>query len=377
MLLWDIRFVTFITNCLLLVGYALLFTWIQTVKFKAPSNYKLRTTYLIVITIAFLALFHFSSELSIIQAHSSAGYGWTFINFQVATIIYALMASRQKSVLFSLALVLLVWWWWLPRVTVWPAFYLTNLVLMAVTQRFGVLIGSHRWLYYPYSLLFMAPFFWANYLSLRGIDVGWPWEMITTLIIMYLLWKVHYLLKGQRIRQALLMREARTDKLTQLNNFRVFNEDLLVAYAQYQETGRAFSMYTFDIDHFKHINDRYGHLMGNRVLERVAQELHRVLHQLPYQVTTYRTGGEEFSFLLTPSDDAPEEDAMQIATMVQQALGQLKFYADDGTEFHISVSLGQDCILPEDQNYMDIYSRADKNLYQSKHNGRNQVTVHA
>lgn len=75
MLLWEIRIVTFITNLLLLVGYALLYNWLQNTKFTNNIHQKLRTSYLVSITIAFLILFHSASELSIIQNHNNTGFG--------------------------------------------------------------------------------------------------------------------------------------------------------------------------------------------------------------------------------------------------------------------------------------------------------------
>lgn len=373
MLLWEIRIVTFITNLLLLVGYALLYNWLQNTKFTNNIHQKLRTSYLVSITIAFLILFHSASELSIIQNHNNTGFGWTYINFQIATVLYALLSSRKQALFYSLSVVTLSWYWWLPNVSNSALFYVVTLIMMWLAQRFGITIGTYRTLYYPFCLLFVTPFLWANLISLRGIDVGWPWELITTLLICWLLWEIHYLVKRQHIRQAVLLREARTDKLTHLNNFRVFNEDLLSAYSHLTDPLN-YSLYTFDIDHFKQINDQYGHLVGNQVLEQVSARLNDILAQLPYHFKTYRTGGEEFSFILFDTARVTEHPT-QIANLVRDELSQLKFTVPPDQKFNITISLGQDHVLPDDRNYMDIYSRADERLYQSKHRGRNTICV--
>lgn len=371
---WSIRIITFITNSLVLVGFAMLVDWILHVKMSSKRNKRMRTAYVIILTIAFLALFHTASILSIMQQHNYQGYGWTYINFQIGTVMYTLMSSRHRSAFYSLALVLLVWYWWLPDVPHWLPPYLASLLLMWICQRYGVKIGSNPLLYYLFGLLFAAPFLYVNIYSLHGIDVGWPFQMVTLLLTFFYLWEVHYLAKRQRDHQSTLVEEARIDELTQLNNFRVFNEDLLAAYTKMQADGKAYALYTFDIDHFKHVNDRYGHLVGNLVLEQVAKRLTIITAGLNFPVKTYRTGGEEFSFILFDIEEDFQR-ASKISQMVHDELSKVVFTTDRGETFSITISLGEDRSLKEDRNYLDVYNRADKYLYSSKRNGRNIVTV--
>lgn len=371
---WSIRIITFITNSLVLIGFAMLVDWILHVKMTSKRNKRLRTTYVIVLTIAFLVLFHTASVLSIMQQHNYQGYGWTYINFQIGTVMYTLLSSRHHSSFYSLAVVLLVWFWWLPNVPHWLPIYLVTLVLMWLCQRYGTKIGAKPLYYYPFGLVFAAPFLYVNIYSLHGIDVGWPFQMVTLLLTFFYLWEVHYLAKRQRDHQATLVEEARVDELTQLNNFRVFNEDLLAAYDKMQAGGKAYALYTFDIDHFKHVNDRYGHLVGNLVLEQVAKRLTMITAGLDFPVKTYRTGGEEFSFILFEIEEDFQK-ASAISQMVHDELSKLVFTTDKGETFSITISLGEDRSLKEDRNYLDVYNRADKYLYSSKRNGRNIVTV--
>lgn len=372
---WGLRITTFLTNTLVLVGYALLYEWLLQAKFQSDQPKRLRQVYLAGMTIGFLLLFHFASIFSMAAAHNAIGVGWTYLNFQIATMMYALLCNQKRLVWLSLATTLLVWYWWLPHTPLWPGFYLATLILMWVAQRYATPIGHIWWCYLPFAVLFAAPFMIINYLSLRGIDVGWLWEVGSCLVLAGLLWMVHFGVKRQRAKTALLKVEARIDELTQLNNFRVFNEDLLAIYQQSQLSGTPFALYTFDIDHFKWINDRYGHLMGNQVLEAVATRMEVVANHLGYpDVRCYRTGGEEFSLIIT--EIAPSmQQAETIAWRIHDELGKLRFVSDAGQPFQITISLGEDRSRSDDQNYLDVYNRADQYLYNSKRAGRNTVTI--
>ena len=87
---WGLRITTFLTNTLVLVGYALLYEWLLQAKFQSDQPKRLRQVYLAGMTIGFLLLFHFASIFSMAAAHNAIGVGWTYLNFQIATMMYAL-----------------------------------------------------------------------------------------------------------------------------------------------------------------------------------------------------------------------------------------------------------------------------------------------
>lgn len=374
MFIWESRIITYVTNILVLIGYAMLFNWIQSAKFKSIRNQKLATTYLIAITVLFLILFHVASLNSMIQAGNQEGFGWTYINFQIGTVMFAMLMSRRRPILYCLAVLLLAWYWWIPNAPNWVPFYLISLVLMIGAQNFGPVIKRHLVLYVPFSLIFAAPFLITNVYSLKGINVGWPWQISTSLVISLVLWLVQYAEKRHKQSQDKLLREARVDDLTQLYNFRVFNEDLLNSFTDMQKDHQSYALYTLDIDHFKQINDQYGHLMGNQVLEAVTKKLKEITDHLEYPAEAYRTGGEEFSFVLHDIQKSFER-ACEISRLVHHELGTLQFVTEQQETFHITISLGQDRSMEEDKNYLDVYRRADKYLYHSKNIGRNAITV--
>lgn len=374
MLIWEVRGVNFIINLLLLTGFTLLYSWLQRTEFHLLVWERLRGASQIVLTIGFLVLFHLASELRIMEAHDRQGLGWSYLGFQIGVILFAFFFKRSHWLFLSLAVTLLIWYWWLPNLKWWGYFFVATMIVMEIADQFGHLIIDRPFLYYPFCLLFSAPFLWANWISLRGIEVGWVIEIMQCFVVYYLLWFIHYQLKRRNERQALLIYEARRDNLTKLSNFRVFNEDLHQAFNNYRENGTQYLLYTFDIDHFKWVNDHYGHLEGNEVLKLVATELNRLFPTISTNIKAYRVGGEEFSFVVFDTH-SQTGSAEKVANRVRQAIGHLAFTTKQDEQFQVTISMGQDQIDAEDQNYLDVYKRADQRLYHSKEAGRNRVST--
>lgn len=374
MLGWAMRGVTFVINLLLLTGFALLYSWLQQTRFQFPILERLRGALQILLTISFLGLFHLASILRIMASNNRKGLGWGYLAFQIGVLIFALTFCKSRWLFLSLSLVLMVWYWWLPNVQWSGYFFLANVGLMAITEKYGQKIIARPLLYYPFCFLFSAPFIWANYLSLDGIEAGWLWEIMASLIVFYLIWLIYYRLKERAAWQARLIQQASQDNLTQLSNFRVFSADLHQAFKDYQNNGTEYLLYTFDVDHFKWVNDHFGHLEGNEVLKRVAMELSLLLPKISSTAKAYRVGGEEFSFIIF--DRQTQIGSVDtVANEVREAISQLRFTTKKGEQFQITISLGEDQVNAEYQNYLDVYRRADQRLYHSKETGRDRVTT--
>lgn len=371
---WEIRVISLLTNLFLLIGYTVLFNWIQTAKF--PENQRLisRTLLLIISAFGFLIFFHWSSLTGMAEYRGVFGYGWVFMNFQILVVAYAMLRTKRPAVFYSLAVLITIWYWWLPRVKYWYVLDVATLLLMWAARLYGRRIFNNFFLYYLFISAFAVPVLYANYLSLSGIDCGWPWQISTYLLLSFGIREVELIDVRIRKRQASLLEEAQVDELTQLFNFRVFNDDLQTAYTSFANNKTPYALFTFDIDHFKHVNDHYGHLMGNRVLEQVARQLQRSTGNLKHPVKCYRTGGEEFSFLVFDIE-RNFEDAHRVAKQICDDINQIIFTTDDGHDFSITISLGEDAALSDDQNYLDLYNRADKYLYTSKRSGRSRMTI--
>ena len=134
------------------------------------------------------------------------------------------------------------------------------------------------------------------------------------------------------------------------------------------EKKHALSLIIVDLDHFKSINDQYGHPIGDLVIKRTSKLLSAHLRDKDY---AFRLGGEEFALLFV---QCPEVVVEQRAQTILMALANEQFPTNDHEVFSITASLGV-VHLGINEQPSTVYRRADSALYQAKANGRNQVVV--
>lgn len=161
-----------------------------------------------------------------------------------------------------------------------------------------------------------------------------------------------------------------TDGLTGLYNKRFFQGRMeeIVSRAERYEQNLALLM--MDIDHFKTINDTYGHPTGDVVLREVSGLLSESMRKIDIVA---RWGGEEFIVLLDSTD---EYDAIQKAEQLRESIADLVFESDLG-DFSVHVSFGI-AVFPNDtRNIEELVEKADAALYQSKKGGRNRCTMYS
>jgi diguanylate cyclase (GGDEF)-like protein len=166
---------------------------------------------------------------------------------------------------------------------------------------------------------------------------------------------------------AVLEERATTDALTGLPNRRAFMarlEDDLQRVRRYDTESICVLM--CDLDHFKQINDRYGHAGGDTVLRAFADLLRREVRKADL---AGRVGGEEFAMTLGGGDT---DNAMQFAERLRQHVADCSVDFE-GLDLHFSISIGVTRMLPSDTGPDDALARADAALYRAKHLGRNRV----
>jgi diguanylate cyclase (GGDEF)-like protein len=161
-----------------------------------------------------------------------------------------------------------------------------------------------------------------------------------------------------------IQRLASTDGLTGLANRRRFGEALEHEFRRTRRYGFALSVIIFDVDHFKRINDTYGHLRGDEVLRSVAQLAKGSVRSVE---TVARWGGEEFA-LLVPQTEL--EEARRLAERLRRSIAEFRF-AEVG---QVTASFGVAALQPGD-NSESLIRRTDVALYRAKQAGRNRVMV--
>lgn len=158
---------------------------------------------------------------------------------------------------------------------------------------------------------------------------------------------------------------ARRDALTGLQNRLSANERLREEFLRIRRTSRPHAVLLMDIDHFKRINDTYGHEAGDHVLQQVGNVLKASIRATDFVA---RFGGEEFLVLL-PETGA--DGALTIAEKIRLAVAAATLPGIAG----VTISIGVSTALPEDSSEDQAVRRADKALYQAKAEGRNRVQL--
>jgi len=167
-----------------------------------------------------------------------------------------------------------------------------------------------------------------------------------------------------------LERLANFDSLTELYNRRAILRKLDEQIKHVKRYKDEPSLLMLDIDHFKKVNDRYGHLIGDEVLVEVATLIRRNIRNTD---TAGRYGGEEFIIILPKTDLASALDA---AERIRKVVEAAEMKDSEGNVFGITVSQGLSSYKPGEDEHT-LISRADDALYRVKENGRNRVEISA
>lgn len=214
----------------------------------------------------------------------------------------------------------------------------------------------------PYAPLLNAqafeggvPTWWLSLWQNTVFYVGWA-------IILTLIFVLFTKLDGLHLQLAKL---SYTDVLTGLSNRRYFMERLTAESNRYVRSGVAYSLILLDVDHFKSINDRYGHHAGDEVLCRLAQILTEGVRTPTDQ--SARIGGEEFAVLLPDTSLAATEI---VCRRIAEGLRQHTFNVK-GESFHLTISMG--VVECRGESVEESLKQADRNLYKAKQGGRDQA----
>ncbi len=161
------------------------------------------------------------------------------------------------------------------------------------------------------------------------------------------------------------------DPLTELHNRRFFDDDIPKLLKRSEETQRPFALMMIDVDHFKNLNDQYGHGFGDAVLVEFAN---RVRESLRAADRIVRFGGEEFIVI---SPNLTEKAAQNVAQRIRKIISDAPFLTSNGEKLQVTVSIGVTMVTPGERDIQAILKRADQALYLAKDSGRNQVQFSA
>jgi diguanylate cyclase (GGDEF)-like protein len=169
---------------------------------------------------------------------------------------------------------------------------------------------------------------------------------------------------------ARLTHETQFDALSGVRNWAMFQSDLTHAYTQVKND-EPLGVMTFDLDHFKAINDTHGHLAGNAALKAAAQGLESMLQTQDPKYHVYRTGGEEFAVIL-PNTTC--QRAREIGLDALECMRQLQITTQAG-ELKLTASFGMTQANAKDRDATATFRRADQALYLAKNAGRDRLAI--
>lgn len=174
--------------------------------------------------------------------------------------------------------------------------------------------------------------------------------------------------KSVRNREGLLKDSAARDSLTGLYNHAKIEEFLELEMRRNKRGGRPVCFVMMDVDHFKSINDTFGHQAGDMVLRETARQL---LNSGREGDIVGRYGGEEFAVILDAQ--GARETAAYCERIRKKVEGTA--YVHEGTDIRVTISLGYACALPSTMGAFELIRSADKALYAAKQGGRNRVAA--
>lgn len=175
----------------------------------------------------------------------------------------------------------------------------------------------------------------------------------------------------QTMDQALDLEESnQRDSLTSLYNRKYFDEQITQDILSARRYGWPLALAMIDIDFFKHVNDSYGHPVGDQVLRSLAGRLQGMLRSSD---SLCRIGGEEFGLVLP---QITPDNSLNLMERLRKAIESMEVVVDDKAKISITISVGI-ANLRDDLTAGQMISEADQALYESKHNGRNRITFFA
>jgi len=322
--------------------------------------------------ILYMILFIFSLQLTI----AGRPVSWEFMNFQLIAIVFCAYFLKIHIPFYTFIPIVVIFMLFNSSITYWESWtYSLVVILFYWSMNFlADYLQKREHAFLPYLLVGMIyggilwflvkikfSLSWSNFLQ------EWMYLMIFE-ILLYSYMRM--LLRNDSLRDR-LVEFANHDALTKAKNYAAYTSEMKYLFDSHRRNNLNLSMVMFDIDHFKKVNDTYGHLAGDEVLKNVVNIVQTVIDEDDPRINLYRTGGEEFNITF-PGYDL--DDTESIVREIFAALNHLEVQFN-GQTINISVSMGVSEANKRDVVPTDLYNRVDSNLYHSKQNGRMQITA--
>jgi len=246
-----------------------------------------------------------------------------------------------------------------------------------VQKRKEGIISKNTFITYGIMITFMV--MWSlNYYKQEPLSIGG-----ITILFLLIIRQYFSLQENKNLMQSLIQSnedlqdaksrieyELRTDYLTRLFNRRYIDGAIAELQKSADVNSSPFSVLVLDIDHFKNVNDRYGHSTGDQILKQIAEIIGKNIHK---DDIAARWGGEEFIIILP---DTCEKLAYRVGERIRREIEQWYFKSENVQgRIQISVSVGIAEVNRAEHDFSKVLIRADQGMYEAKYAGRNRTVV--
>lgn len=251
------------------------------------------------------------------------------------------------------------------------------IIFMTVTLAGIIIIDRMRKSHHPRYISGFYMIFYSNLVfSVVLSVVVRDWDLLATLLPVYwvisclggvgIIYLIQYLDHSHALFKS-YEQKASMDHLTGLNNVRQFDIQWNQQLENSEKKKKELSLLIIDVDHFKHVNDTYGHPAGDQVLKQLARLLQE--HTRDTDIVS-RNGGEEFSVILP---DCSNSCACHVAERIRREVMAHTFWINASSHIPITVSIGASTYPSTTEDREEIIDLTDQSLYQAKQLGRNRV----
>lgn len=216
-------------------------------------------------------------------------------------------------------------------------------------------------------LLFMIS---NGYIFQKNIPLVVSFNWLCCWLLSSLLFMINRVIASHILEYNRRIKNASVDALTKIANRGSFEKNLEKSFEFYKKVNTPYSLAIFDIDHFKKVNDTWGHLAGDEVLRMVSDIAEKVLLKHFKNSKIYRVGGEEFVIAFRGKAAIEALPVLrEISTKIEAMVINY-----EGAKIQVTISSGLVEMTKNCKSSKELYDRADKNMYYSKHNGRNKIS---
>ena len=322
--------------------------------------------------VIYMIIFIFSLQLTV----AGKAVSWEFMNFQLIAIVFCAYFLNIHISFYAFTPIVIVFMILNSSIVYWESWTYSLLIMLFYWSMnfLAAFSQKHKWAFFPY--MFVGITYGGLLWILMKIKFSLPWlsfwqEWMYLIIFEILLYSYIRMLFRNDNQRSRLVSFANHDALTKAKNYAAYTSEIKYLFDSHRKNNLNLAMVMFDIDHFKAVNDTYGHLAGDEVLKHVVDVVQTVIDETDPRINLYRTGGEEFNITFPGYDlDNTEEVVKEMFA----ALNNLEVDFNN-QKISISVSMGVSEIAKSDDVPNDFYKRVDNNLYHSKKNGRMQITA--